>query len=428
MSLTQSELVQLLKKKGTGATMSKHLTAQEAVLVRDCFSDPSLSLTTRATLLVAVIMLPMTDDEKPALLALQENPTQYVPHELIFLFDKDSQTPYQQIVSQVVSGKDLNEDEMQAGMVGLFDATIPEHEAAMFLEAERLKRETPIENATALSVLWDRCERKTADIPVLIDLSLGYDGFNRTPFLTLFLAPVLAEMGYPTLCHGIKEVAPKNGMTFYKVLEAAGKNPERSLSTSVTDLETVGWSYCDQTQCIPALAALTELRQNMVKRPVLATVEKLLQPIRSTQANYLVTGYTHPPYRDKMVNLLRERSDWDRFLVCRGVEGSIQLPLDRRAPLVVADDASVVETFVKPDTLGMALRNWPEAQAVDAGASLSLGLEALQNQPGMARDTLVYMASMIVSNLGLASQDAAYQSAQSAIASGGALSRFERFH
>ena len=55
--MNQDLAVQLLKKKGTGQTMGKHLLPNELSLCNDVFTSPDVNLTTKATLLTAFFML-----------------------------------------------------------------------------------------------------------------------------------------------------------------------------------------------------------------------------------------------------------------------------------------------------------------------------------------------------------------------------------
>ena len=80
----------------------------------------------------------------------------------------------------------------------------------------------------------------------------------------------------------------------------------------------------------------------------LSTLEKLLQPIRTLKGNYVVTSYTHPAYRGKMLQLLRHQNQSSKFLIVRGVEGSMQLALDRRTPYIIGDKFGHQEGFFVP--------------------------------------------------------------------------------
>ena len=103
------------------------------------------------------------------------------------------------------------------------------------------------------------------------------------PFLFQhFLPPLLAELGLPTLIHGLDSVSPKYGLTHRHINQALGINVDLSVSESKARIEDsdIGWSYVDQNQYCKPLHDLVPLRNKVVKRTVLNTVETLIGPLR----------------------------------------------------------------------------------------------------------------------------------------------------
>ncbi|MSR88771.1 MAG: hypothetical protein EXS67_03850 [Candidatus Margulisbacteria bacterium] len=413
----QKQLVALLKKKGTGATMGKSLSSEELALLTECMVSDACHLTTKATILTAFLMLENTESETAWLFSFTA-----IPPEINFLLTPSALTPFQTILLGVVRGKNLSRTEMQNAMIYFFNPEIPEYEKAIFMEAERLKRENRDENLGCFDALWDRSFHDLVSCPVLVDLSVGYDGFNRTLCLWPFVAPLLASVGVPTVIHGVESVSPKFGVTPHLILKAAGKNPLKTLTEVARDIETpsIGWGYVDQSVSFPELYDLQPLRTHMVKRPVLSTLEKLMQPIRSANGNYVVTGYTHPPYRDTMTHLLNDSAKTHQYMILRGQEGSIQLPLDRRAPIVCGDG----EEFVRPETYGFGSDRILPNESLGVQDSLDAGLAVLSGQnQGIQRETIVYLASVILDRFGIVPE----RSLVEALDSGLALGCFEAF-
>jgi anthranilate phosphoribosyltransferase len=341
-------------------------------------ADPSLHLTTKATLLTAMMLLPINPDEQEWLTHIASD-IAVIPEPIRWILGLPPRHPFEDAIQQIIQHKDLSESEAFLWFEALFDPDLPDPTKAAFLEGLRLKRETDIENLAAL----DACNRRThitsVDVPYLIDIANAYDGYNRNVWLAPFVACVLAAMGHPTVLHGMDEVSPKKGVNTAKVLAAANK--------SAPDLMRHGWAYVDQSQFNPELYGLKTLRINMVKRPVLATVEKLLLPVRAQQ-NYLVTGYTHPPYKSKTVSLIAQQPV-DQALIVRGIEGSTQLALDRRTPF--NDD------FVRPEDFGFQTvieRIEPDFDLA-ASDSVRAGVDALNGVPGRALDMILYQAAAI---------------------------------
>ena len=67
---------------------------------------------------------------------------------------------------------------------------------------------------------------------------------------------------------------------------------------------------------------MRQLRHDMVKRPFLATFDKLLQPIHNRRGNIVITGYVHPHYRSEIIKLLSLRNQSQMAFNLRTIEGS----------------------------------------------------------------------------------------------------------
>ncbi|NBV83428.1 hypothetical protein EBR57_04830 [bacterium] len=424
-TLNYEEFVQYLKKKGTGATMSKSLTSDELLRISALLQDWDIPVATKATLLTAMVLLEPTPMES-AWLAHTRNDPSAIPNDLKWIIAGESSSALESTVHRIIRGEALSDREADQWMNALFESGIPNWGKAALLEALRLRRETEIENKAALAACLRRTHPLTLDLPVIIDISNAYDGYNRTLFLAPFVASVLAALGFPTVLHGMDEVSPKRGVNTRKLLTRSEKRSVRSHDMMADDLRTVGWTYADQSVVCPELYQLKTLRLEMVKRPILATVEKLLVPVRGRRT-LMVTGYTHPPYKAKMVTLLK----WvpvSGGVIVRGLEGGTQLPLDRRAPqVIVRSGQAPIDGFVRPEDVGMVTES--ERVLSDAhltvGDSLDAGVAALTGEQGQALQLIRYQAAQIVTSLALA--DRALARVDEVLANGEALRRWQEF-
>ena len=335
MNPKHTQLIALLKGKGTGQTMGKTLDALQLKQVGALFSEPGIPLTTKATLLTALLTLDPTDVEKNWIHTQQQQLPDW-PVELTELLHYKTRytSSFKATISSVIQHQDLSYDAFTVALDSIFNPKTPLYLKASFLEAERLKRETPDENIACYDYFWSHAKRLQTNFPLIVDLAYGYDGFNRTPYLAPKLAMAFAKKGIPTILHGMDDVSPKFGNNSHKILTELGISIPTTLASALDMLHKEGWTYIDQRVFFPELYALKTLRTLMVKRPLIATVEKLLQPIRAKQGNFVITGYTHPPYKDKMLTLLRHQNRCDSFLLVRGKEGSPQLGFDKRSPYV----------------------------------------------------------------------------------------------
>ncbi|MEC8678787.1 MAG: hypothetical protein VXX85_08030, partial [Candidatus Margulisiibacteriota bacterium] len=334
MSSLVNQFKSILKKKGTGKTMSKHMDESDINFVLNNMISVDIPLTTRSTLLTAWIMLDKTDIEQNAFNYLLTNKIELLPKELWFLIDKtDLKTD--QIIHRAMEGNATSKQTINHLFDQYFANQIPDFKLASFLEGLRLKEETFEEN----TAIFDYFRRKTTqvelDIPILIDIATPYDGFNRSYFLQPFVCALLASVGIPSILHGVKEVSPKKGISTHKLLLEANKNPELTLDEVKNQImdQNIGWVYVDQSQFCPQLYKLNQLRVDMVKRPVLATIEKWLQPIKAN-STVCLTGFTHPPYKQKTIDIIDYANCYESLILVRGVEGSTLLPPDRRTPYI----------------------------------------------------------------------------------------------
>jgi anthranilate phosphoribosyltransferase len=340
-------------------------------------------------------------------------------------------TPTQQmmysIIQRIATGpdlsKDISEEEARIGMQGVLSGEIDPVRAGIFLIALRMKRETAEENRGVLQAILDARHGVVAEVDDVVDIADPYDGYNRTIPASPFLAPLLAEFGVPAFSHGLDAVGPKYGVTHRHVLQAAGVDVDldsQAAAARLADPET-GWAYVDQARYAPGLHDLIELRQRMVKRSVITTVEVLARPISGRQRTHFVTGYVHKPYPPVYADLARH-AGFDSALIVRGVEGGI-IPSLRQAGKYFAYtdggeeigydiDPGMVEIVQDnravpiPDDVPQTAKGEGAVSLTDvqAGArkAAEYGLAALGGQPGPTYDSLVYAGALVLKHLGRA--------------------------
>ena len=341
------------------------------------------------------------------------------------------QTPTQQmmysIIQRIATGpdlsKDISEEEARIGMQGVLSGEIDPVRAGIFLIALRMKRETAEENRGVLQAILDARAAVTADVDDVVDIADPYDGYNRTIPASPFLAPLLAECGIPAFSHGLNAVGPKYGVTHRHVLKAAGVDIDLSSEQAAARLADpeIGWAYVDQANYAPGLHDLIELRQRMVKRSVITTVEVLAKPISGRQRTHFVTGYVHKPYPPVYADLARH-AGFDSALIIRGVEGGI-VPSLRQAGKYFAytDGGEEIGYDIDPEMLEITQDNRavpipddvPQTAKGEGAVSLTdvqagarkaaeWGMAALSGEKGPTYDSLLYSAALVLTHLGRA--------------------------
>jgi anthranilate phosphoribosyltransferase len=338
----------------------------------------------------------------------------------------DLQTTMRSIIQRIATGpelsKDISQEEARLGTAAIFEDQVDPVRAAIFFIALRMKRETAEENRGVLDAIRDYTDTVTAGVDEVVDIADPYDGYNRTLPSSPFLPALLAACGVPAVSHGLDAVGPKFGITHRHVLAAAGVPVDLTTADAAKRLADpdTGWSYVDQAQFCPKLHGLVTLRQKMIKRPVLTTVEVLAKPIVGRQKTHFVTGYVHKPY-PPVYAMLARHVGFDSALLVRGTEGGI-IPSLRQAGKYFAyhDKGEEHPVDIDPASIGIqqALRavplpdNLPEAEQIAddialtvnvqaaAKAAADAGMSALQGEKGATYDSLVYSGALVLHHLG----------------------------
>ena len=344
-------------------------------------------------------------------------------------------TALAQAIKKVATGphlsKDLTQQESRLAMDEVLSGKADLVQAAIFLIALRMKRETDEENLGLLQSIQSVTEQTSSKLNELLILSDPFNGYNRHCPIAAFLPAVLAASGLPTISQGVKEMGPKFGVTHSQVLEHAGVSTEFSVSQATEHVNNadIGWAYLDQAQTTPSLYALQDLRTRIIKRPSLATLEKLIMPIKAKKT-YLQIGFVHKAY-PPVLAWLAHQVGFASTLMVRGVEGGV-LPTLREGSNCFTECSGSAKPYpmspeefaIKQDTRGVQPK---QSEQVTVEETVELGLKALSGKSGVAFDSLVLGAAMALNHFGLyGSPQLAADHVRKIIQSGKAKSYFER--
>ncbi|MFV1996635.1 MAG: anthranilate phosphoribosyltransferase [Acidiferrobacterales bacterium] len=330
------------------------------------------------------------------------------------------------IIGRIATGpelsKSISREEARIGMNAVLNGQVDPVQAAIFLIALRMKRETDDEFLGVLEAVLETTHAVTANVDDVVDIADPYDGYNRTLSSSPMLAPLLAAFGVPAFSQGVETVGPKYGITHRQVLREIGVPVDLSPEEAAARISNpeIGWAYIDQSKFNPRVHQLTELRTKIVKRPVLTTVEVLASPIRGKNKTHFVTGYVHKPY-PRIYALLARHAGFDSALLVRGVEGGVVPSLrqtgkfvyyrnkgeERSIEIEPADlgikqeirSAALPKEFSQSGEGGDIVTSKVNAPAA-AKVAAKLGLAALKGETGPIRDGLIYTGAMCLWHLG----------------------------
>jgi anthranilate phosphoribosyltransferase len=328
--------------------------------------------------------------------------------------------------------KDLSEQESLQTMLEILSGEADPVQAAIFFIAMRMKRETNEENLgiwRALQQVTDDAEAQTDDVLVLAD---PYNGFNRHHPLMALLPPVLAAAGLPTVSQGVYEMGPKFGVTHAQVLEAAGVNIDLNAQQAAERLgqADIGWAYTDQSVVSPAVFALQDLRTRMIKRPSLATLEKMIMPVRGRQRTHLLIGFVHKAYPE-VLSWLAEAQGYASACIVRGLEGGIVPTLREVSNNARRFEGEHLAYSVDPIEFGIEQTtrgSTPENDLpVTAAETVELAIAAMDGKTGVAFDSFVLAGGMVLQHIqpALSAREAADR-IRAVLTNGAAKRHFER--
>ena len=314
--------------------------------------------------------------------------------------------------------KNISEEDSYNSMLSILDNDADDVQAAIYLIAMRMKRETMDENIGSLKALIDKSNIITADVDELLDIAEPYNGFLRNTPLSAFLPAVFSSIGIPCVTHGLQTVGPKF-VTTKRILKTAGINVDQNSQEAAKSLSNkdIGWSYIDQEKFCKPLYDLVDLRTRMVKRTILTTIEVLVGPIRAKNKTHLLTGYVHAAYPPVYSDLAKV-AGFDSAILVKGVEGGISPALRGDGKVFYySDNTEMQEAKFNPKTISIEqnmravplpeLDKQEEIKLDEISSDINvqdfsvkaaeIGDEALNGKDGPAKDTLIYTGALTLS-------------------------------
>ncbi len=240
---------------------------------------------------------------------------------------------FRDLLKKVGSGthtsKSLSRQEAAiATQLMLTEAATPAQIGA-FMIAHRIKRPTPTELAGMLDTydaLGPHLTPIESDYPVTVFCN-PYDGRSRTAPITPLTALIMATANAPVVMPGGGRMPTKMGLPTIEVFQGLGLNwAQLSLEQVQTVLAKTGLALIYQPVHFPQAQAMVPYREQIGKRPTLATVEIMWSPYSG--ASHVVSGYVHPPTEVRTQEAFTQRQV-PFFTTVKGLEGSCDIPRDR---------------------------------------------------------------------------------------------------
>ncbi|HAY45698.1 MAG TPA: hypothetical protein DCY55_05375 [Gammaproteobacteria bacterium] len=346
-----------------------------------------------------------------------------------------------ELLKRVAIGPKLQKEITRQEAAAAITSALNGHENMMqlgiFLIALRMRGERMHEFEGILDGMLELTNAVAVETENLVELAEPFDGSNRQLNFCAFLPAVLAACGMPAYVSGVHDCGPKHGVTAAKVFEFLGKPqlPDMTEAVSLLESEDVGWAYCGQEFSSPALYAIREQRDLMIKRTALTTLERLLHPLRASGKNHLHIGYVHKAYPPIYARMAMQ-AGYDSVCLLKGMEGGVFPALDKplRATLVSVEhdlEPSRIDFDFDPlDVVSSGEIKFSDTESCEAQVAriAEEGLAALNGACGNARKLLTTTGALILYSSGQASAPvAARKMILEVLDSGAALHRLRSF-
>ncbi|MBE9231729.1 anthranilate phosphoribosyltransferase family protein [Cuspidothrix issatschenkoi LEGE 03284] len=228
-----------------------------------------------------------------------------------------------------------------------------------FLIAHRVKRPTGEELAGMLDA-YDELGPKLETIgQSVIVLGIPYDGRTRTAPISVITALLLAAAGQPVIMHGGDRLPTKYGVPLIEIWQGLGIDwTNLTLAQTQQVFEATGIGFVYTPKHFPLNQVLWEYREQLGKRPPLATMELIWCPYVGDA--HIIGGFVHPPTVGMFQEALKLR-DVTKYTFIKGLEGSCDLPRDRTAiiGLSSSDSAALTRLQLAPREYGLIPKNVP---------------------------------------------------------------------
>ena len=272
---------------------------------------------------------------------------------------------FKEFIQKVGSGSHTSENltrtEAYTGMKMMLLAEAKPAQIGAFLIAHRIKRPTGEELAGMLDAYYELGPKlqpiNNNKIPIV--LGIPYDGRTRTAPINIITALLLASAGQPVIMHGGIRYPTKYGLPLIEIWQNLGLNWTNLSLEKIQEIFNkthLGFIYTPNH--FPLTNALWEYREQLGKRPPLATMELIWCPYAGDA--HIIAGFVHPP-TEAMFQTALDLQGVKKYTFVKGLEGSCDLPRDRTAIIGVSSSTTqeIDRLHLAPREYGFTPKNVP---------------------------------------------------------------------
>ena len=327
---------------------------------------------------------------------------------------------FRELLKKVGSGshtsKDLTRQEAADAMRMMLLAEATPAQIGAFLISHRIKRPTGEELAGMLDAydqLGSRLQPLTSTDSQVIVLGIPYDGRSRTAPVSPITALILTTVGQPVVMHGGDIMPTKYGIPLIDIWQGLGVNFRLSSSETQQVFERTKLGFVYLPLHFPLTNKLVEYRDQLGKRPPLATMELMWSPYAGVAQ--IISGFVHPPTETMFQDAHALRGQ-QNFTTVKGLEGSCDLPRDRTAIIGIFSNSNLERLHLHPRDYGFAGKEVP---LESLSSLISQMQEVLQGKPSELMQAAIWNGGFYLWRCGVCKDlESGFTEAESLLTSG----------
>lgn len=328
----------------------------------------------------------------------------------------------QEALQRTIEHREIFHDEMLKIMRMIMSGELSPVMTAALITGLRVKKETIGEITAAAQVMREFSTKvHVADRTHLVDIvGTGGDGSHTFNISTCSMF-VAAAAGAKVSKHGGRSVSSKSGSA--DVLEALGVNINLSPEAIARCVAEVGIGFMFAPNHHPAMKNVAPVRKELGVRTIFNILGPLTNP---AGAPNILMGVFHPDLVGIQVRAL-QRLGAEHALVVYGRDGMDEVSLGAATMVGELKNGEITEYEIHPEDFDLPMASNRTLKVETAEQSRQLLVSVLDNQPGAARDIVVFNAgvALYAANV-VADIPAGIARAREALASGAARARLDQ--
>ena len=326
-------------------------------------------------------------------------------------------------LSRTIDHREIFHDEMLALVRRIMSGDMSPVMMAAVLVGLRVKKETIGEITAAAQVMREFASKvEVADKTHLVDIvGTGGDGSHTFNISTCAMF-VAAAAGARVSKHGNRSVSSKTGSA--DVLEALGLPLDLTPKEVADSIEATGIGFMFAPNHHPAMKNVGPVRKELGIRTIFNILGPLTNP---ADAPNILMGVFHPDLVGIQVRAL-QRLGAEHALVVYGKDGMDEVSLGAATLVGELKDGEVREYEIHPEDFGFTMASNRALRVETPAQSQAMLQGVLADQPGAARDVVVFNAgaALYAANV-VPGIEAGVALAREVIASGAARAKLEEF-